>query len=142
VLAAGGIGFGHAVAHGQTSDGALGGITGMALIHAPVPLPSVLAVHEVRHPGDHSAPQPLPHHRPRPAALRITDTGAACYVQVTRGNGQLLVRRILHGHQHLAFRRHGLDVVLGNAGGVRVALNGRRAQRAGTSGEVLRFRVR
>lgn len=73
--------------------------------------------------------------------LVVTDTGPACYLRVERA-GHLLVRTILHGHQHRTFRRHGLDVVLGNAGAVRIAREGHRAVRAGRPGQVLQFHVR
>jgi Domain of unknown function (DUF4115) len=150
VLAVGGTVIGQAQANGQSSHGAISGLAGIGVISSPLPSPSVLAVHQVRGAlaGHHVAVQhhaQIRHHAPRhrvaPAALRITDTGSACYVQVTRKNGRLLVRRILHGHQHLTFRRHGLHVVLGNAGGVRIAVNGHHAHRAGRSGQVRRFHV-
>jgi uncharacterized protein DUF4115 len=87
---------------------------------------------------DHHARQPA-HHR-SPAGLRIRAT-SDCYVQVTTTGGKLLLRRILHHHDHVQFRRHHLDVVLGNAGGVVMSVNGRPAHRAGSSGQVRRFRT-
>jgi hypothetical protein len=81
------------------------------------------------------------HHRAAPV-LVVTDIGPACYLQVTAPGGQLLTRQILHGGQRVVFRRHGLDVVLGNAGGVRISVDGRRAHLAGRSGQVRTFHVR
>jgi hypothetical protein len=52
-----------------------------------------------------------------------------------------MMRRILDGHQHVSFRHHGLDVVLGNAGAVRVSVNGAHARRVGSEGQVRRFHV-
>jgi hypothetical protein len=66
--------------------------------------------------------------------------GAPSYIEVVRGN-RVLERRILRAGQRQVFRKHGLDVVLGNAGAVRIKLNGHRGHRAGSSGEVRRFIV-
>jgi hypothetical protein len=117
----------------------------------PGPTTSVLAIHHTRSPSValHRTRHHAGHHQGHRAhghgvaapALRIVDTGSACYVQVT-ADGHVLKQRILHGHQHLTFRRHGLDVVLGNAGGVRIAFGGHRLHRAGRSGQVRRFRIR
>jgi hypothetical protein len=88
-----------------------------------------------------------PAHTPKPAHVRPTDTlalqvtGSASYVEVMTWNNHLLVRRILHHDQRLAYHQHGLRVVLGNAGAVRMSIHGRPAHRAGKPGEVLRFRV-
>jgi hypothetical protein len=88
-----------------------------------------------------------PAHTPKPAHVRPTDTlalqvtGSASYVEVMTWNNHLLVRRILHHDQRLAYHQHGLRVVLGNAGAVRMSIHGRPAHRAGKPGEELRFRV-
>jgi hypothetical protein len=80
--------------------------------------------------------------RPRPTdTLVLRVTGSASYVQVVTWNDHLLVRRILHHGQHLAYHQHGLRVVLGDAGAVRMSIAGRPAHRAGSPGEVLHFRV-
>jgi hypothetical protein len=63
-------------------------------------------------------------------------------VSVATTNGQVLTERIVRSNQHLTFRRHGLDVVIGNAGALRIAVDGHRFHRAGRSGQVRRFRVR
>jgi cytoskeleton protein RodZ len=80
--------------------------------------------------------------RPRPTdtlALRVT--GSQSYIQITSRSGHLLIRRILHHGQHLAYRRHGLDVVIGNAGAVRLSVGGHRAHLAGRPGQVRRLHV-
>jgi hypothetical protein len=141
-VAIGGVGLGHAVANGQAPHAAIGAIG------APATVPQVL-ISPVSSPA--STPSVAPsrksahktaRHPVTPAALVVTDTGSACYLQVTTKHGRLIVRRILHGHQQMVFRKHGLDVVLGNAGAVRIAVNGHHTRRAGGSGQVLRFRVR
>lgn len=124
--------FGHSFANGSSA----GQLT-------PAPHASVLAFHATR-PGidkpvvRHHAPT----HQQSPASLRIADTGAPCYVQITSRHGKILVRKIMRGHQHLNIRRHGLEVVLGNAGAVRIAVNGHHFRRAGAMGQVRHIRVR
>jgi hypothetical protein len=106
------------------------------------PTPSIAAT-----PGPNLVPTPAASHKPKPAHVRPTDTlalkvtGSASYVEVMTWNNHLLVRRILHHDQRLAYHQHGLRVVLGNAGAVRMSIHGRPAHRAGKPGEVLRFRV-
>lgn len=148
LLAVGGVGLGHAVANDQPHGASVAAplVNPPVLTPPPSPglSPSSPAPPPLSTPSSAPATPPAHHgqrHRTAPAALTLTDTGAACYVQVRTKHGKLLVRRILHGHQHLAFRQHGLRVVLGNAGGVRIAINGHHAHRAGRSGQVLRFRV-
>jgi hypothetical protein len=146
LLAVGGVGLGHALAHGQPHSASVG-VAGAHVVPPPVTASATTSPAPSPSTTPSSRPSRRPvhhvlHHRIAPAALTVTDIGPACYVQVTTKRGHLLVRRILHGHQHLAFRRHGLDVVLGNAGGVRIAIDGHHAHRAGRSGEVLRFGVR
>lgn len=141
LLAVGGVIFGHAVAHGQAPHG--------AAVAAPVPpaVAPVIAATPTAPATPTTSPSPKPkqrpaHHRVAPAALSVTDVGSACYIQVTTTHGNLIVRRILHHGQHVSFRRHGLDVVLGNAGGVKVSIDGHHARRGGRSGQVRSFRVR
>jgi hypothetical protein len=106
------------------------------------PTPSIAAT-----PAPAGQPTATPAHKPKPAHVRPTDTlalqvtGSASWVEVMTWNNHVLVRRILHHDQRLAYRQHGLRVVLGNAGAVRMSLHGRPARRAGQPGEVLRFRV-
>ena len=93
-----------------------------------------------------AAQTPAPGHqeeaRPRPTdTLAIRITGFDSYVQVTTWNNHLLVSRILHHGQRLAYRQHGLRVVLGNAGAVRISLAGHRPRRAGRPGQVRSFRT-
>jgi cytoskeleton protein RodZ len=146
-VAVAGVGLGRAVANGQAPHADAG------VLGTPVVDPLVLVPAESPAPVPTARPTPKPAHHPKPtrhqtrhpttpATLVVNDTGSPCYVQVTSRHGRLLVRRILHGRQHLVFRRDDLDVVLGNAGGVRIAVDGRHAHRAGRSGEVLRFHVR
>jgi hypothetical protein len=113
------------------------------------PSPSVLAFHTTKpaavhhHVAAHPAATPeqrSPRHQRAGAALRLRAT-ADCYVQVTNHSGRLLTQRILHRGDHVAFRHHGLRVVLGNAGGVRISIDGARPRVAGASGQVRRFPV-
>jgi hypothetical protein len=113
------------------------------LSNAPIidPTPSISST-----PAVAASPQPstVPTHRARPKptdTLSLRVTGAASYVQVTTWNNHLLLRRILHHGQRLDYRRHGLQVVLGDAGAVRLSINGHRAHRAGRPGEVVHLRV-
>jgi hypothetical protein len=145
VLAVGGVMFGHAVADGQAPHGASAAVPRTPSLPPPVVTAPAAPAGPAR-PAKAKKPHRPAHNRVvhrhvAPAALTVTDVGSACYIQVTTSNGQLLTRRILHGGQHLAFRRHGLDVVLGNAGGVRVSIDGRRAHVAGRSGQVRTFHV-
>jgi hypothetical protein len=134
VLAVGGVFLGQSFANGQSP----------APAHATSPPHvAVLAFHATRPAIDKPArvQHPQAHHR-SPYSLMIADTGSPCYVQVTNRHGKVLVRRILRGRQHLTFRRHGLDVVIGNAGAVRVAVDSARFHRAGSLGQVRHFRLR
>jgi cytoskeleton protein RodZ len=103
---------------------------------APTATPSVSAT-----PSTSPRSTPPARHAPSPPALRIVDTGPACYVEVGR-HGHVVVQRILHGKEHLTFRRPGLTVVLGNAGAVQVSIDGHRFHRGGRDGQVRQFRVR
>jgi cytoskeleton protein RodZ len=136
VIAVGGVVFGHAIAHGQAPHSAVAAPEPPA-VQAPVIPPPTPA------PAPSPAPKPpkARHPRVKPAALSVTDVGSACYIQVTSAQGDLIVRKILQPGQHLAFRHHGLRVVLGNAGGVRISIDGHRAHRAGRPGQVRSFRV-
>jgi Domain of unknown function (DUF4115) len=130
--------FGHALAHGQSPHG-----EAIATPATPA-LPTPIVVVSPTKPATPAKPKRPAHHHHRvaPDALTVTDLGPACYIQVTTMQGHLVVRRILHDGQHLAFRHHGLEVVLGNAGGVRVSIDGHHAHRAGRSGQVRTFTVR
>jgi hypothetical protein len=157
VLAAAGVTLGHAVASGQSPpEAAAVGVVATPVLGLPAPVgsspapsdpaptPTKSSGHKAgprrhRHGRPRSSPPPAGRH-PRHPPLVVTDTGPPCYLQVER-DGALLVRTILHGHQRMTFRHHGLDVVLGNAGAVRIARDGHPAVRAGRSGQVLRFRV-
>jgi len=134
VLTVGGVVFGQSLANGSSAQGRL----------TPAPYASVLAFHATR-PQRHEAPQhpaTQPSHHGHRHTLRIVDTGSPCYVQVSNRHGRILVRRILHAHERLTFRRHGLDVTLGNAGAVRVAINRAHFRRVGSAGQVRHLRVR
>jgi hypothetical protein len=136
VLAVGALAFGHAVAHGQAPHGAAVAAPDDPVIVTPVITETPRPPSKPHHPKAPHHPQ----HRANPAVLAVTDVGGPCYLQVTR-HGHLLVRRILQHGEHVAFRRHGLDVVLGNAGGVRLSINGHHPHRAGRAGQVRTFRV-
>jgi hypothetical protein len=72
--------------------------------------------------------------------LVIAASGSPCYVEVT-SRGHVLTRTILHGKRRLRFHQRSLYVVLGNAGGVTIAIRGHDAHRAGHVGQVRRFSV-
>jgi hypothetical protein len=74
-------------------------------------------------------------------SFRLTITGTSSYVQVRTWNNHLLVSRVLHHDQRLAFRQHGLRVTLGNAGAVRLAVAGHAGRVAGRPGQVRHFQV-
>jgi hypothetical protein len=107
---------------------------------APVidPTPSIAAT-----PNAHAArPRAKKKAHPRPTdTLRLVVTGSVSYVQVKTWNNHLLVSRLLHHDQRLAFRQHGLRVTLGNAGAVRLTVGGHRARMAGRAGQVRHFQV-
>lgn len=140
--------FTHTDANGQP----LPPLASLPSILLSEPPPSVLAFHTtkpvVAH--QHHAVKPAHHHvtphlswlrrHQSTAALRI-QARSDCYVQVTNRGGKLLVQRILHRGDHVAFKHHGLHVVLGNAGGVRISIDGAKPRVAGTRGSVRRFPV-
>jgi hypothetical protein len=144
VLAVGGVAFGHAVANGQPPHAALGVVSQplpLILPGAPSPVPSQSAPSR-RSTGARRRPAATARRRAHPAALVIADDRGDCYVQVTTARGEVLVRRIIHRGQRVTVHRHGLDVVLGNAGGVRLAIDGHHLHRGGGSGQVRQLRVR
>jgi hypothetical protein len=151
VLAGSGTALGFAVGD---QDGAAGGVA--TPVVSPFAAPAVLSNAPIIDPTPSiaSTPSAVRHHAAAPRSQRVhrahprpTDTlvlrvtGAASYVQVLSWNDHLLVQRILRHGQHLAYRQHGLRVVLGDAGAVRMSVAGRPARRAGSPGEVLHFRV-
>lgn len=133
-LSVGGVAFANAV-----DNGGSGSVRGGEVVPR---LPAVAA------PALHAPAVPTPvsvvhASHVRPHSLMVRDMSAPCYVKVVAtANGKVLVERIMQPGQLIAFRRHGLEVTLGNAGGVRVALNGHHAHRGGGSGEVRSFHVR
>lgn len=158
LLAVGGVGLGHAFAN----DGPHVASADVPAVTTPVPpvLATTTPPTASASPAAPSAPatptvppitatrsaSPAAHHPPHrrtaPAGLTVTDLGPACYLEVKTATGHLLIRRILRGHQHVTFSQHGLHVVLGNAGAVRIAVDGHPAHRAGRVGQVRRFKVR
>jgi cytoskeleton protein RodZ len=143
VLAVGAVFFGHALAHGQAPHGAAVAAPEAPTVPTVIPTPPATPTPAAK-PAPAAKPKPhrVAHHRVAPAALSVTDLGPACYIQVRTTQGHLIVRTILAHGQHLTFRHHGLDVVLGNAGGVKISIDGHRAHRAGRSGQVRIFGVR
>lgn len=134
-LSVGGVAFANAV-----DNGGSGSVRGGDVVPR-VPAVAAPTVDQVTH----SAPAPtslVPAARVRPHSLMVRDMTAPCYVRITSAKGKVLVERIMQPGQLVAFRRHGLEVTLGNAGGVRVAVNGRHAHRGGDSGQVRSFHVR
>jgi hypothetical protein len=146
VLGGGGAALGLAVGgtNGTSGGTATPQITPFAapivLSTAPVidPTPSVAAAPTAR--AAHSRATAKQHPRPTDT-LRLVITGSASYVQVRTWNDHLLIARVLHHDQRLAFRQHGLRVTLGNAGAVRLTVAGHRARVAGRPGEVRHFQV-
>jgi hypothetical protein len=145
VIVASAVVFNHADANGQPPP-----LTPSVAVAATDPRPSVLAFHTTKPVVRHVAAPPVHRHQARgrrslqrhnsPVAFRVRAI-SDCYLQVTNHGGKLLVRRILHRGEHVAFRHHGLHVVLGNAGGVRISIDGQRPRLAGASGAVRRFPV-
>lgn len=139
VFSVGGVAIAHAV-----SDDPSRGDAGVAVAHSNYVLPTIRIV-----PQPSQAPRPSavkPHHvqaKPHhvPPALRIVDVHGPCYVQVTR-NGKLLTRKIIRQGRQLSYAQHGLHVVLGNAGAVKLSVNGHKAVPGGHIGQVRVFRVR
>jgi hypothetical protein len=122
--------------------------------HPPVPAAGALVPHlpsAIRPSLPPTLVTPAPHARDktsstpvrhaRPDSLRIVDVSGPCYVQVSTAHGKVLVRRIMHEGDAVAFRRHGLDVTLGSAGAVRLAVDGHHARRVGRPGQVRIFHV-
>jgi hypothetical protein len=143
MLGAGSVAIANAVSGGSSHR--LGDTTAKSAVAQGLDVPTVTP----RLPAPAPAPTPSSA-RPRdepvvphrvPPALRINDVHGPCYVQVTR-HGSLLKRTILRQGQQLTFRRHGLDVVLGNAGAVRLRINGHHPIRPGASGQVRNVHVR
>jgi hypothetical protein len=153
LLAVGGVGLGPAFANDAPHVAAA--VVPLAP-SAPPPViasspPSPVAVPSSPSPPPSPTPKPKPsrppahhtrHHRIAPAALTVTDLGPACYLEVKTASGHLLTRRILHGHERVTFRQHRLHVVLGNAGAVRIAIDGHPGHRAGQVGQVRVFKIR
>jgi hypothetical protein len=144
VVAGGAIAFGVSFGSGDGHAPSVGGGIVLTLPSpaTPPPVPALLSSHSKQQQSGHHNQRRAdrPHHL-TPDTLSIRGTGPACYVEVTRRDGRVLVERVIHGHERLAYRQHNLDVVLGNAGAVRVAINGHRPHRAGRSGQVVRLHV-
>jgi len=62
------------------------------------------------------------------------------WIEVRRPTGRVLVSGIVRHGRHLTYAHGPLDVVIGNAGAVRLTRNGH-TNPAGKPGEVLRFQV-
>jgi hypothetical protein len=141
VLGAGTVGVAGAI--GDNASAHRPAPTAGSVVVRSVPLPTIpplpLSSSVARSPGTAT----LHHHTAqRPTStLVITDLHSPCYVEVSR-HGVILTRTILRAGKELTFRRHGLDVVLGNAGAVRLRINGHRATRPGRLGEVRTLRVK
>lgn len=104
----------------------------------PTTGPSSSSSSAARH---HAARHRPARHQAAPPALSLTITGGASYLEVRHRSGRLVVQSILHHGQHRQFRGHDLQVVLGNAGAVRLAIHGHHGHLAGSSGEVRRFTI-
>jgi len=140
VLAVGGLVFGReigrAIAQGQPPREAV------VTPRQPLVVPSVAASPDPPAPPVATkARHRHHHHRVPPPALRLRDVHGSCYVEVSR-HGHVLTRRILHRGQRVVVRRGGLDVVLGNAGAVRISTHGHASRRPGPTGQVRTLHVR
>jgi hypothetical protein len=144
-LSVGGVAVANAVGSGGQAHHASSGnlVASLPKVAAPLVHPSTTPVAKPMSIVHKSKPRTQHHAKPvaRPDSLRIVDVHGPCYVQVTTSGGTLLVRRILKQGDHLSFRHHGLEVTLGSAGAVKVALNGQHAQSGGRTGAVRTFRV-
>jgi hypothetical protein len=144
-ITVGGVAVANAV--GSNSPHRAGIKTGGAGIVA-LPTPAAQAVGAAPSPTSSAAPAKpriqhhAAYHHTKPDSVRIRDVSGNCYVQITTSSGKILVRRIAHRGDLIAFKRHGLDVTLGNAGAVRLVVNGHHAHRAGAAGQVRTFTVR
>jgi hypothetical protein len=133
-------GPGGAIATPQvTPFAAPAGVTNLPIID---PTPSVTASPATAPaPGSHTTHTARISH-PRPTdTLVLRVTGSESWVQVLTWNNHVLLRQIVHHDKRLVYRQHGLQVVLGNAGAVRVSVAGHHPHLAGRPGEVRRFRV-
>lgn len=77
----------------------------------------------------------------KPPTLAVQVTGAASYVEVRLPNRTLLVGNTFGHGKRFTFTQPTLDVVIGDAGAVRLDINGVTRSPAGRPGQVLRFRV-
>lgn len=71
----------------------------------------------------------------------VTVTGAASYVEVRLPSHAVVVGNTFGHGKRLVFPQPILDVVIGDAGAVRLELNGVVKSPAGKPGQVLRFRI-
>jgi hypothetical protein len=162
VLTVGGIAFGRTIAHGQAPHdaGVVPDVTNSSpALVTPTVTPSQPSTASPPSTPTASARPPTPRtaaadhtsSQSRRAAARrasaadtatliIVGNGSPCYVEVT-SRGHVLTRTILHGKHRLRFDQRSLHVVLGNAGGVTIAIRGQRPHRAGHVGQVRRFTV-
>jgi hypothetical protein len=137
VFSVGGVAIAHAVSDDPSHDAAGGAgvvvahsndntlVPSVPILPPPSPAPRLAAAHHQLHSKAHHVPP----------ALRIVDVHGPCYVEVSR-RGKLVTRTIIRQGRQLTFRQHGLHVVLGNAGAVRLHINGHPAVRGGRTGQV------
>jgi hypothetical protein len=143
VLGAGGIGA-HAAFSGHADPAAPGSIAPSSVAQltptpaAPGSGPVEVTPTPTPTPGTPASPPRTRTVRPAPA-LAITVTGRVSWIRVTALHGRLLFSGLLqHGHR-LVYRHGTLEVVIGDAGAVRLDRHGRHADPAGRPGQVLRF---
>jgi transcriptional regulator with XRE-family HTH domain len=92
-------------------------------VSSPSPSPPTVAGEQTRPPD-------------RGVRLTIRVVERASWIQVTR-DGEIVVQRTFEAGEERTFRdRRGLDFVVGDAGAVRVTLNGKRMGALGTDGDV------
>ena len=93
-----------------------------------------------------AGPAPAPvgatraHHHPDALVIRATD--GVSWVQVRRVDGRVRFEGMLRPGHALRYRSGPVQVVIGNAGAVRLVRHGHVRDPAGRSGQVLRFRVK
>jgi hypothetical protein len=88
-----------------------------------------------------SATAPSRPHRP-PPALAISTTGTVSWLEVTRPDGRLIFTGMLRHGRSVVVRSGPVHAVIGDAGAVRLARNGKVKEPAGRPHQVLVIDVR
>jgi len=77
-----------------------------------------------------------------PGAIQLQlDAVELCWISVT-GDGRRMLSKLLQPGEGQSFAANtAFDLILGNAGGVRLKINGRSVRSLGPSGSVIRFTI-